>query len=675
MVVAANAASGSASATQRDIRAKAGVTRNVNSTSDDPATVGTLPYWMLNANDGDTIDCTAIAGQTIYLTASLPAITRSYTIEGAGITIHGAGAYQAFQVASGTVAIANVNVQLGASIGGRGGDGYSGGGGGVGGGGAMYVHGGATVTLTAANLANNIARGGDGGSADFIGNAGGGGGGGFAGGAGGSALTNVSTGGGGGGHSNGGDGGSSSATNGGNGVYFGGGGGGAGMNIIAPGGSGGSASPAGTFVGGSQSGGNGGGGAGDSEDGNSATGNSGSGVPGNGGNGIGADALFGGGGGGGAASETGFPGGNGVGAAGGGGGSNFSGGAGGTLGGGGGAGLGGVGGQGGFGAGGGGAATGGQGGGGFGAGGGNGASDPNGVAGGGGGSGLGGAIFIQSGGSLSIVDPVQIAMNSAVAGAAGSSASSGDPGYVAPGNGSAMGNDIFVREQGSIVFDLSGTFALSTPIKGDLTDGPDGPGGLRKIGTGTLQLTGANTYSGLTSIDQGVVILDGSVAGNAIVGSGATLSGDATIAGTLTNSGTLAPGDDTGTIRATNLVLTSTSVLKMRVAADGTSDAIVATGTAQLGGTLEIDLDSPITNAGSRTLLSAPGITGTFAAVTFAGTPPESYSIAYVPRAAPTSVQLIVSSAVPTLNPWLLGALALGLLAIGSAFVARHSRR
>ncbi|HWG77698.1 MAG TPA: hypothetical protein VN660_13020 [Steroidobacteraceae bacterium] len=207
-------------------------TRTVTSTSNDPATVGTLPYWLLNAGDGDIIDCSAIAGQTITLTSSLPAITKSYTINGAGITIDGAGSYQAFQVASGTVGISNLTVQNALSRGGDGGDGYSGGGGAVGGGGALYVHGGSSVTLTDSSLLNNTAQGGNGGAANNNGNAGGGGGGGFAGGSGGSALTSVSTGGGGGGHSNGGSGGSNSSVSGGSGVYFGGGGGGAGINAV-----------------------------------------------------------------------------------------------------------------------------------------------------------------------------------------------------------------------------------------------------------------------------------------------------------------------------------------------------------------------------------------------------------------------------------------------------------
>lgn len=592
-------------------------TRIVNTTSDDPNTVGTLAYWLLNANSGDTIDCSQIAGQSITLTSSLPAITNSYTINGAGITINGAGSYQAFQVASGNVTINNVTVLNAVSKGGNGGEGYSGGGGGVGGGGALYIHGDTTVTLTASSLVNNTAQGGKGGSASNIGNAGAGGGGGYGGGNGGNCLTAVSSGGGGGGHSNGGDGGSNTSVDGSNGVYYGGGGGGAGINSVAPGGAGGNASPNGTFLGGAESTGNGGGGAGDSQNGFAATGSGGAGVPGNGGNGIGADSLFGGGGGGGAASETGFSGGTGVGAAGGGGGSNYAGGSGGILGGGGGGGLGGTGGDGGFGAGGGGAVTGGMGGGGYGATGGNGGSDPNNNGGGGGGSGLGGAIFVQSGGHLIIADPAEISGNTVVAGIGGSSTSSSDPNYIPPGDGAAMGYDIFVREQGLITFDLSNTLNIATAIEGDQTNGPNTTGGLEKMGKGTLKLNGSNTYSGLTHVFEGTLNLNGSVIGSAIVDAGGKLSGNATISGDLTNSGILSPGNSIGTILTTNLMLTPSSLVEIEVAADGANDIIAATESAQLDGILEIiPLPGSFQAVQSYTIITAGGgRTGVFSAV------------------------------------------------------------
>lgn len=589
--------------------------RSVNSTSNDPNTIGTLSYWLLNANSCDTIDCDLIAGQSITLTSSLPALTKSYTINGAGITVDGANNYQAFQVVSGNVTINNVNVQNTLSKGGDGGNGYSGGGGAVGGGGALYIHKGATVTLATSSLINNVAQGGNGGAANNIGNAGAGGGGGFGGGNGGSSISNVSTGGGGGGHSNGGNGGSGTSTNGSNGVYFGGGGGGAGINSVAPGGSGGNASPTGAFIGGAESAGNGGGGAGNSQNGFSATGSGVAGLPGNGGNGIGIDSLFGAGGGGGASSETGFPGANGVGAAGGGGGSNYSGGNGGVLGGGGGAGLGGVGGNGGFGAGGGGALTGGTGGGGFGAGGGNGASSPSSVGGGGGGSGLGGAIFLQNGASLIVRDVSQISNNIAFAGVGGTSTDSSDPNYAAPGDGAAKGFDIFMRDQSSITFDISDVLNIPNPIEGE--NGLSTIGGLSKIGKGILKLNGHNNYSGITTVDEGTLNLNGSVIGDLIVGTDGKLSGNATVSGDLTSSGILSPGNSIGIINTTNLVLTPSNRLEIELASNGAIDRIAASNTAQIDGTLEvIQLPSNFKTAQSHTFIAAAdGITGTFSEV------------------------------------------------------------
>lgn len=156
---------------------------------------------------------------------------------------------------------------------------------------------------------------------------------------------------------------------------------------------------------------------------------------------------------------------------------------------------------------------------------------------GGGGSGLGGAIYVQSESTLTIVDAQQISNNSAVAGLGGSSTNAADPGYIAAGNGSAIGQDIFVREQGSLIFNLSNTLTIATPIEGDQTNGPNTLGGLQKKGNGILYLNGANTYSGTTTVDAGILNLNGSVIGNALIGSGGTLSGNATILGHLTNSG------------------------------------------------------------------------------------------------------------------------------------------
>jgi autotransporter-associated beta strand protein len=184
-----------------------------------------------------------------------------------------------------------------------------------------------------------------------------------------------------------------------------------------------------------------------------------------------------------------------------------------------------------------------------------------------------------------------------------------------------MGNDIFVREQGSIVFDVSGTLTIATPIEGDHTSGPGGNGGLQKIGAGTLNLGGANTYSGTTTVDEGTLNLNGSVIGDVAIGAGGTLSGNAAVAGGLTTAGAVLASIDSG----------------------GNSKVAVS-GAASLAGNLDIAL-APAATSGTYMyeVLTASGITGTFDSVAFTGVTPGQYAVSYLPDGAPTSVQVQVS--------------------------------
>lgn len=566
-------------------------------------TSGTLPYAILNAQNGDIIECNSIAGQTITLSSSpLPALTSSCTLHGAGIVIDGNNTFQGLSVAAGSPHIQDITIQNAVSKGGNGGDGSFGGGGGVGGGGALYIHGGTSVVIGASNLLSNQAVGGNGGNSvsdtSFLA---GGGGGGFGGGNGGSQTTaGTFGGGGGGGHPGGGNGGRTGSPAGGNGIYFGGGGGGEAVHDATGGGG-----DSNTFVGGAGGSGfsndSGGGGAGSSQNGFDSVYI----VGGNGGLGIGSDSQFGGGGGGGG-SEVG---GNGAGAGGGGGG-YYGFGVGGILGGGGGASSGEFvpqGGAGGYGAGGGAGYTiGGLGGGGFAAGGGDGGiGTVNGSASGGGGSALGGAIFVQDTASLVITDGMQIQGNSVTAGVAGTVVMGGSQGE----DGLALGADIFIRQGGEVIFNLQNDFSLATPIAGDLVDDHGGSGGVIKAGTGILKLNGANTYNGTTIVSEGTLNLNGSVVGNVLVGHAGAFSGNATVGGNLTSHGIIAPGNSIGVTQVQgDLILTPTSVVEIEVNALGQSDEIVVTGIAALDGTLDIiPLSGHYTAAQTYTIVTAAG--------------------------------------------------------------------
>jgi hypothetical protein len=107
---------------------------------------------------------------------------------------------------------------------------------------------------------------------------------------------------------------------------------------------------------------------------------------------------------------------------------------------------------------------------------------------------------------------------------------------------------------------------------------------------------------------------------------------------------------------------------------------VVATGTAQLAGTLQLALGPQANRPGTYTLLAASSIAGSFSNVTFSGPVPVSYTVSYVPAGAPTSVQFtivtpppFIPTPVPTLSTRLMGALMLGLLWMGGAALRRSA--
>lgn len=596
---------------------------------------GSLGAAILQAMDGDIIDCSPIAGQTIFVTnARLPAITSSCTILGSGVTIDGGSFIPAFSVAQGSPTITDFIIQNGLSRGGNGGDGETGGGGGTGGGGALYINSGATMTISAMDLNNNQAVGGGGGGGNAVGGVGGGAGG-FGGGNGGSTThTHPHAASGGGGGNNGGANGGTIGAGIPNSFANYAGAGGGGETPGTTGGHGGSV--AATYFNPSKNGGPGGiasalngagagGGAGSGGNGfagSDAIDEYGTGIGGNGGFGIGADNTYGAGGGGGGGNG----GGDGLGASGGGGGLNGPGGNGGVFGGGGGASGSSasaytIGGNGGFGAGGGGGHIGGIDPYGLG---GSGGSATNASAGGGGGSGLGGAIFIQQDAQLIMQDGLSFSGNSTTAGTGGAATSSGT-------NGSSLGQDIFIQAGGNLTFKINNTLTLANPIEGaGLLSYATTPGVIM-AGTGTVGLTGANTYLGNTLIQSGILNLNGSVIGDVTIQLGGTFSGNATVNGNIYNNGTISPGNSIGEMFTTDLFLYPTSVYDVEINAAGQSDIINASGFAHVDGSVAVTLDGAnFTTPLTYTIISTgTGVTGKFSSLT--SSIPSLLSLIYNP--------------------------------------------
>jgi autotransporter-associated beta strand protein len=165
---------------------------------------------------------------------------------------------------------------------------------------------------------------------------------------------------------------------------------------------------------------------------------------------------------------------------------------------------------------------------------------------------------------------------------------------------------------------------LSTEVSGVIADfnpcgcGPAGPGNLEKIGTGTLTLSGTNTYTGITFVNGGTLLVTGSIAssGGVLVDTGATLGGTGIVPLTSLGGGaTLAPGlpNALGTLTINDeLLFCNCTFYNVKVTSTG-SDltnvvANIGPGIANLEGTVRVtSLNSTYKFNAPYTILTAQG--------------------------------------------------------------------
>ncbi|MEX0676404.1 MAG: autotransporter-associated beta strand repeat-containing protein [Pirellulales bacterium] len=172
--------------------------------------------------------------------------------------------------------------------------------------------------------------------------------------------------------------------------------------------------------------------------------------------------------------------------------------------------------------------------------------------------------------------------------------------------------------QGNIVDNARLTFNQS--FDGTYAGNISGNGRLIKTGTGTVTLSGTNTYTNTTSIDQGRLDVNGSITSNTTVTAGGTLGGTGTITGNVTNQGTVAAGNSIGTLSVNgNFTQAAAGSMQVEINDGGSTpgvnnDLVDVSGTATLnGGMLTVSAAPGTYIAGTQfTFLEANSVVGTF---------------------------------------------------------------
>ena len=215
---------------------------------------------------------------------------------------------------------------------------------------------------------------------------------------------------------------------------------------------------------------------------------------------------------------------------------------------------------------------------------------------------------------------------------------------IGTGNLSGTFNAPSIVNNGVIAFNFTDTTTLSAQVSGT--------GNIEKFGSGTLTLTGANSYSGLTDVEGGTVV----AAATKALGTGdVDVSGPTSVlrispgtleanffsvsaGATLDNAGVLqhplatddftslitVTGDGTITNEVTgSIIATSTSPELIAIeATPAAEDPVTVTNAGVISGVIAIsftDVDGTITNASTGTIIGTGGKGGAFAAIEATG--------------------------------------------------------
>jgi fibronectin-binding autotransporter adhesin len=212
----------------------------------------------------------------------------------------------------------------------------------------------------------------------------------------------------------------------------------------------------------------------------------------------------------------------------------------------------------------------------------------------------------------------------------------------------------------SYVFTGSGDNLVTGPIINSVNGAPIS---LTKSGTGTLTLAADNTYGNLTTINDGLLILTGSISSTGtVVVAGGTLSGTGVIndSVSVTSGGTLSPGISIGTLTINGgLNLAGTTVIEVDQGS-GASDQVTGLASVNYGGALVVSNLSGTLSVGDHFhVFTASATSGNFTSVAgsagiglFWSFDPVTGDVTVVngPATNPTDIQFSVSGSTLSLS-------------------------
>ena len=245
---------------------------------------------------------------------------------------------------------------------------------------------------------------------------------------------------------------------------------------------------------------------------------------------------------------------------------------------------------------------------------------------------IGGTLMGSSSGELTVNTVENLTIGSVIADNGGPTA------LVKTGSGTLTltGGDTFTGNvylnQGTLVYAPTSNLTYGGAISGI--------GGLSKSGSATLTLTGSNTYSGPTTISQGHLAVNGELlsSGNVQVNN-ATLTGTGSVGNVFVNGGgTLAVGDGLNTMSAAALTLTASSFLTDYTSAAGYNPLAVSGAVTLPNSGVTLNLTGGSNTSGTYHLMSYGSLSGLSSSTfTIAGSPSAGDTFSVVADAGATN--------------------------------------